>query len=159
MYFSCMQGERYTINSFFELESTRLYEILRLRSEVFVVEQNCVYQDLDGLDQASLHVCEWQNDKLLAYSRLLAPGVDFDDASAIGRIITCPSVRRKGHGRPLIEWSIKACEERWPSVSIKLHAQTYLLEFYATFGFERYGEEFLEDGLPHCFMERPASGS
>lgn len=152
-----MQAEKYAIHSFSELSTGQLYEILRLRSEVFVVEQDCVYQDMDGLDQSSLHVCEWKKDRLIAYTRLLAPSVDFEDASAIGRIITCPSVRRKGHGRPIIERSIKACEARWPSYPIKIHAQTYLLDFYETFGFVAYGEEFLEDGLPHRFMERPIS--
>ncbi len=149
-----MQGHRYTLSSFAALSTSQLYEILRLRSEVFVVEQDCVYQDMDGLDQASLHVCEWNGGKLLAYTRLLAPGVDFEGASAIGRIITCPSVRRKGHGRPIIQESIAECLRRWPTAPIKLHAQTYLLAFYEEFGFKAYGEEFLEDGLPHHFMER-----
>ncbi|MFK8056980.1 MAG: GNAT family N-acetyltransferase [Saprospiraceae bacterium] len=150
-----MQGPRYTLSTFAELSATQLYEILRLRSEVFVVEQNCVYQDMDGLDLSSLHLCEWDGPKLLAYTRLIGPGVDFEDASAIGRIITCPSVRRKGHGRPIILESIKECEKHWPLVPIKLHAQSYLLKFYGEFGFKPYGEEFLEDGLPHFFMELP----
>jgi len=153
-----MQGNKYKLSSFKELNTTQLYEILRLRSEVFVVEQDCVYQDMDGLDLNSLHLCEWQGGKLLAYTRLLAPKVDFDDASAIGRIITCPSVRRKGHGRPIIQESISTCERLWPSFPIKLHAQTYLLGLYGEFGFKPYGEEFLEDGLPHYFMERAAKG-
>lgn len=150
-----MQGHQYTLSSFSELSTAQLYEILRLRSEVFVVEQDCVYQDMDGLDQSSLHLCEWDEHKLLAYTRLLAPGVDFEDAAAIGRIITRPSVRRKGHGRPIIQASIAECKRRWPEAPIKIHAQTYLLEFYGEFGFKPYGEEFLEDGLPHHFMERP----
>lgn len=114
-----------------------------------------MYQDLDGLDHSSLHLCEWQGSDLLAYTRLLAPGLDFNDASAIGRIITSPKVRRNGHGRPIIMESIKICNQRWPSSPIKIHAQTYLLEFYQEFGFSTYGEEFLEDGIPHYFMERP----
>lgn len=157
MYLASMQGRKYQLRSFSELSANQLYEILRLRSEVFVVEQDCVYQDLDGLDQASLHLCEWHGSDLLAYTRLLAPGVDFKDASAIGRIITSPSVRRNGHGRPIVAESIKICEEQWPSFPIKLHAQTYLLKFYREFGFEPYGDEFLEDGLPHFFMERRAN--
>jgi len=151
-----MQGHHYTLCSFDELSNTQLYEILKLRSEVFVVEQNCVYQDLDGLDHSSLHMCHWDGKTLLAYTRLLAPGTDFEDASAIGRIITSPSVRRKGYGRPIVLKSIEECESRWPASPIKLHAQTYLLDFYGAFGFKPYGKEFLEDGLPHYFMERPA---
>jgi len=150
-----MQGT-YTLSSFEELSNTQLYEILRLRNEVFVVEQNCAYQDLDELDQTSLHLCHWVEDKLIAYTRLLSPGADFQEASAIGRIITNASVRRKGFGRPIIWRSIEECENRWPKASIKIHAQSYLLDFYREFGFEPYGEEFLEDGLPHYFMERPA---
>jgi len=151
-----MQG-MYTLSSFEELSNLQLYEILKLRSEVFVVEQECAYQDLDGLDQSSLHLCQWDGIKLLAYTRLLSPGMDFEDASAIGRIITSPSVRRKGFGRPIIERSIEECEKRWPRTPIKIHAQTYLLDFYREFGFKPYGEEFLEDGLPHYFMEKPVS--
>ncbi len=150
-----MQGPQYQLSSFAELSTSQLYEILKLRSEVFVVEQDCVYQDMDGLDQSSLHLCQWQDSELLAYTRLLAPGLDFDDACAIGRIITSPKVRRKGYGRPILHESIRICEQRWPSTPIKLHAQTYLLDFYREFGFSTYGDEFLEDGIPHFFMERP----
>ena len=152
-----MQGHRYTLSSFEELSTDQLYQILKLRSEVFVVEQNCAYQDIDNLDQASLHLCAWKGKRLLAYTRLLAPGVDFEDASAIGRIVTSPAVRRKGFGRPIIERSIAECQSRWPTAPIKIHAQSYLLKFYEEFGFKPYGEEFLEDGLPHFFMERPVS--
>ena len=150
-----MQGQLYQLSPFAELTTNQLYEILKLRSEVFVVEQDCVYQDLDGLDQSSLHLCQWQDSILVAYTRLLAPGVDFDDACAIGRIITSPKVRRKGYGRPILQKSINVCEQLWPTIPIKLHAQTYLLDFYREFGFSTYGEEFLEDGIPHYFMERP----
>ena len=139
---------------FDELSVTDLYALLRLRAEVFVVEQDCAYQDIDGLDGESLHLLYTFGDDLVAYARVLPPGLDFADASAIGRVVTAPAYRRRGLGRPLMREAVACCERLHPGHPIKLHAQTYLLAFYREFGFEPYGEEFLEDGLPHYFMER-----
>lgn len=147
----------YKLEPFDKLSSRELYAILQLRSEVFVVEQNCAYQDLDDLDPDCLHFSIWGNQVLLAYARLLPPGLDFTDSSAIGRVITKASVRGKGVGKDLMLKAIHHCETLWPGSDIKLHAQTYLLQFYRNFGFTGYGEEFLEDGLPHFFMRRPGA--
>ena len=148
---------RESLQSFDELSVGELYAVLQLRAAVFVVEQECAYQDLDGLDQASLHFGLWSDaGALLAYTRLLPPGLDFADSAAIGRVISAPTVRRTGLGRRHFAASIKLCERLWPGAAIRLHAQSYLLDFYAGFGFVAYGEEFLEDGLPHRYMVRHA---
>lgn len=146
----------FALKTFEELSNLELYEILRLRAEVFVVEQNCAYQDLDDLDSRSLHLTQRIDGFLVGYTRILYPGLDFEDACAIGRVITSPKFRRQGYGRPLMQESIRICKEQWPSFPIKIHAQSYLLAFYGSFGFEPYGEEFLEDGLPHWFMQLSA---
>ena len=149
-------GVTYQLRRFDGLSPRELYGVLRLRAEVFVVEQACAYQDLDGLDDRSLHLTQHGPDRLTGYARLLPPGLDFADACAIGRIVTAPAVRRRGLGRPLVARAIAECVARWPQRPIKLHAQTYLLDFYGEFGFRPYGEEFLEDGLPHYHMARAA---
>ncbi len=151
-----MEQASFLLSTFTELESARLYDLLRLRAEVFVVEQNCVYNDIDGLDQHCLHLEQLVDDQLVGYARLLPPKIDFADACAIGRVVTAPKVRRQGYGVQLMEASIQVCHQLWPAYPIKLHAQSYLLRFYARFGFRAYGEEFLEDGIPHYFMELPS---
>ena len=147
----------FTVKQFDELTTTELYQILKLRSEVFVVEQNCVYLDQDDLDFNSYHLMQQVDGLFVGYTRLLPPGLDFEDAAAIGRVITAPKLRRKGYGRPLMKESIRICRDLWPERSIKIHAQSYLLNFYREFGFNTYGSEFLEDGIPHWFMELPAA--
>ena len=146
----------YRLSSFEQLTTAELYAVLALRAEVFVVEQACAYQDLDGLDQAAIHLTQYVGDALTGYTRLLAPGTDFEHACAIGRVVTAPTHRRRGYGRPLMRASIAECHRRWPGSDIDIHAQTYLLSFYRGFGFRPYGEEFLEDGLPHHFMRLAA---
>jgi len=139
------------IKSFNELSITELYQILRLRSEVFVVEQDCVYQDIDNKDQKALHVFITDNDKVVAYTRLFTAGDYFDEAS-IGRVIVAVSHRKKGLGHILIKASIKAIEEYFNSSKITISAQTYLKQFYESHRFIKEGDEYLEDGLPHIKM-------
>lgn len=145
------------IVAFDALGVERLYEVLRLRSAVFVVEQDCVYQDLDGLDQDALHVLTTDQRGLVAYTRLLAPQhahqeSDHAGGCAIGRVIVSAQARGVGHGRAIMQVSIGECQRRWPGVDIVLHAQSYLLDFYGSLGFVVEGEEFLEDGIPHRVM-------
>lgn len=137
--------------SFEELNTRELYAILQLRSEVFVVEQNCVYQDMDGKDQQSAHLMAWHNDKLVAYTRLVPPGVSFSEAS-IGRVITSPFYRGLGIGITLLEKSIEQILATYQTNTIRIGAQLYLKKFYEGFGFVAEGEEFLEDGIPHIEM-------
>lgn len=140
--------------AFDELSIHELYAILRLRTEVFVVEQNCVFQDMDNKDQSSYHVCCWQDGQLIAYTRLVPAGVSYEEAS-IGRVITAPSARRTGAGKELMQYSIKKLYELWGKQSIKLGAQLYLKKFYESFGFEQTSGIYIEDGIPHIEMLFP----
>ena len=134
-----------------ELSTERLYAILALRAEVFVVEQNCPYQDVDGKDIQSSHVCGYsENGELCAYARLVMPGVSYDEWS-IGRVITSPRVRRTGAGEELMRTCMDYFEARKIS-AVRISAQSYLHDFYTKFGFIQVSEEYLEDDIPHMEM-------
>jgi len=143
----------WTIKRFDELTLDELYNILQLRNEVFIVEQNCVYKDLDGKDRSAWHLMAVENDRLVAYTRILPPGVSYNDA-AIGRVVTSSLKRRSGLGRELMKRSIEACRIFFGKTSITLSAQVYLQSFYESFGFMPVGEEYLDDGIPHIKMSR-----
>ena len=138
---------------FHELTAAQLYEILALRSAVFVVEQNCVYQDPDGYDPNALHLMGHRDNNLLCYTRLLAPGVKYEGAS-IGRVITNTAARGTGLGKQLMTESIKACENHWPGSPISISAQQYLEKFYFELGFKAETDPYMEDGIPHIKMIR-----
>ncbi|MDC6365180.1 MULTISPECIES: GNAT family N-acetyltransferase [Flavobacteriaceae] len=140
-----------TIKTFNELSNTELYQILRLRSEVFVVEQNCVYQDLDNKDQKAMHVLGKKDGELVAYTRVFAPG-DYFKNTSIGRVVVAPNQRKYGFGKEIMQETLTAIEEKDPKTPIEISAQSYLLKFYGTLGFESFGEEYLEDGIPHVRM-------
>ncbi|WP_341224666.1 GNAT family N-acetyltransferase [uncultured Arcticibacterium sp.] len=138
-----------------ELTLDELYEILALRSKVFVVEQNCVYQDIDFKDQMALHILGKNEDgKLLAYTRLFDLNQYFDGFTAIGRVITHPEFRKYGFGGDLMQKSIEKCQEIYGNYPIKIGAQKYLTKFYGALGFKEIGEDYIEDGIPHCIMIR-----
>ncbi len=145
---------RWTLQQFSELTNSDLYELLKLRSAIFVVEQNCVFPDMDDKDYSSYHLCGWDNDKLVAYTRLLPPGLAYENCS-IGRVVTAASVRRQGVGRLLLKKSIEACQQLFSSRDIEIGAQLYLEQFYGSFQFKREGEVYLEDGIDHIHMRRP----
>ena len=134
-----------------ELHKNALYEILSLRSEIFVVEQDCVYQDIDFKDQKAFHVCGYKNEKLVAYTRVFGPGSYFDIPS-IGRVLVRQNERKYGFGHQIIEESIVLINKEYGPVNIEISAQTYLLNFYRYHGFKTLGEEYLEDGIPHNRM-------
>jgi ElaA protein len=136
---------------FDELTPHELYSILQLRNEVFVVEQNCVFQDADDKDQASHHLLGYNNKKLVAYTRLVPPGVIYSEMS-IGRVVTSPSVRRFGAGKGLMQQSIAKICSLFGNNVIKIGAQLYLKKFYEGFGFSQVGEGYIEDGIPHIYM-------
>ena len=138
---------------FSELNTTELYEILQLRSEVFVVEQDCVYQDIDFKDQKSLHIIGYKNNKIVAYTRIFKPGDYFDNAS-IGRVLVVASERKYGLGHELMKASITAIKKHFKVTKITVSAQKYLKIFYETHLFTQIGEEYLEDGIPHIRMDR-----
>ena len=142
---------------FEELSLKELYEIGRLRQEVFVLEQNCPYVDFDGKDYFCYHLMGMDDlGKLVAYSRIVPQGVSYDDYVSIGRVITSETVRRSGLGQALMQESIEACEKIFGIRDIKIGAQSYLLKFYNSLGFESNGIDYLEDGIPHTEMIRKA---
>ncbi|WP_028891615.1 GNAT family N-acetyltransferase [Tenacibaculum sp. 47A_GOM-205m] len=142
-----------TVKKFQELTTSELYEILQLRSEVFVVEQDCVYQDIDGKDLKALHVLGAKEGKIIAYTRLFNSGEYFDTPS-IGRVVVKESERKYGYGHDLIKASIKAIVYNYNETTITISAQTYLQKFYESHGFKQIGEGYLEDGIPHIRMVR-----
>jgi ElaA protein len=144
------------LKKFNELEVDELYAILQLRSDVFIVEQNCIYQDVDGKDQAAWHLMGTDGPELTAYSRILPPGISYSDPS-IGRVVTLSSKRRSGLGRELMNVSIAECENLFGKTPITLGAQSYLIHFYESLGFLTVGDQYLEDGIPHIRMTRKAS--
>lgn len=137
---------------FFEsLTPAELYAILRLRSEVFVVEQNCVFLDMDNKDQFCYHLMGWDEDRLVASTRLIAPGKVYPQMS-IGRVVTSPAYRNTGAGRKLMIQSIERCYELFGKGPIKIGAQFYLKKFYASLGFVQTGNIYLEDDIEHIEM-------
>ncbi|MFS4492715.1 GNAT family N-acetyltransferase [Maribacter sp. 2308TA10-17] len=141
------------VKTFDELTANELYDLLQLRSEIFVVEQDCVYQDLDGKDQKALHVLGIKNDKIVAYTRIFKAG-DYLAQASIGRVLVKKHEREHGYGVDIMKASIKAVEENFSETSIALSAQTYLKRFYNSLGFVEKGGEYLEDGIPHVMMVR-----
>ncbi|MCF6169018.1 GNAT family N-acetyltransferase [Lutibacter sp.] len=139
------------IKSFSELTTKELYKILQLRSEVFVVEQNCVYQDIDAKDQKALHVIGYKNNNIIAYTRIFKPGDYFLEAS-IGRVVVKQTERKFNYGHQIVKASIKAIKTNFKETTIKISAQTYLKKFYESHNFKQIGDEYLEDGIPHIAM-------
>jgi len=139
------------IKSFSELNTNELYQILQLRAEVFVVEQNCVYQDVDGKDQKSLHVFGTKNNKIVTYTRIFKPGDYFKNAS-IGRVVVVASERKYGFGHDVMKVSILAIKNYFKEDIITISAQVYLKKFYESHGFYQVGKDYLEDGIPHIEM-------
>lgn len=141
------------VNKFNELNTATLYDILQLRSEIFVVEQDCVYQDLDGKDQKALHIIGKKSNKVVAYTRVFGSG-DYFDCASIGRVVVAKEQRKYGYGKVIMNASIKVVKEHLKENTIKISAQTYLKKFYNDLGFKEFGEEYLEDGIPHVAMRR-----
>lgn len=168
----------WSVKAFDALSLAELYALLRLRSEVFVVEQNCVFQDMDNSDTLALHVLGWaaadagdgqagpEVDKgaglatpqppLLACARCFGPGVKFSEAS-IGRVVTAASARGIGLGHALMRAALDAVHDRWGAQPIRIGAQAHLQAFYEQHGFVREGEPYIEDGIPHIEMLRTAT--
>ena len=139
------------IKTFKELSTEELHDILQLRSEVFVVEQNCVYQDIDGKDKDALHVIGRKKRHLVAYTRCFAPGFYFKDAS-IGRVVVTNKERKNKYGDKIMKASIQAIQTHYQTQQISLSAQTHLKKFYKNHGCSQVGEGYLEDGIPHIMM-------
>jgi len=141
--------------AFEDLQVSELYEVLRLRSEVFVVEQQCLFQDMDGADPQAMHLLGVQHGELQAYARCFEAGIKFPEAS-LGRVLTRPSARGTGLGHALVAQAISAIRQVWGPQPIRIGAQMQLAGFYAKHGFEDVGKTYLEDGIAHLEMLRPA---
>ena len=140
---------RWHEHTFAELSTAQLYALMVLRGRVFIVEQNCVYNDADGADPHCRHIWATEGDAIVAYCRVVPPGVKYPEAS-IGRVLTAPEARGTGAGRELMRRAIAACGEQ----RIRIGAQAYLTTFYGELGFVVDGEIYDEDGIPHVQMVR-----
>ncbi len=139
------------IKEFNQLSVSQLYDMLQLRSEVFVVEQDCVYQDIDYKDQKALHVLGYSDENLVAYTRIFKPN-DYFVLASIGRVVVKKERRNSQLGHDIMTASIKTIETQFQETRIKISAQTYLKNFYNNLGFYETGENYLEDGIPHMAM-------
>ncbi len=143
----------WNVGSFQELTAIQLYRILKVRSEVFVVEQNCPYLDTDGLDPVAIHLWAEVDGEVAAYCRIFGPGIKYSDCS-IGRVVTAEKFRRMNYGKILMKLAVDVVAHRFSTSEIRISAQDYLLDFYSGFGFQDTGKKYLEDNIPHSEMFR-----
>lgn len=145
------------VAGFSQLDSYTVYAMLQLRVDVFVVEQNCPYPELDNKDlhPQTRHILLKKGDKILAYARVLAPGVSYENSPALGRICVSQTARRLALGRGLMDKALDVASSCWPDLEIRISAQCYLQRFYESFGFIACSEPYLEDDIPHLEMARP----
>ncbi len=146
-------GINWVLKEFGALTPHELYAILQLRNQVFVVEQNCVFQDADNKDQLSYHLAGWDNGELVGYTRIVPPGTAYAEAS-IGRVVTSSGNRRSGTGKELMKESIARLFNLFGPCAIRIGAQLYLKDFYSSFGFQQTGAVYQEDGIDHIVMIR-----
>lgn len=146
------QEIKWLIAKFDELTRRQIHDLFKIRQDVFILEQNCIYQDFDGLDFDSDHVLGFENDNLVAYARVTKPGTRYPELS-IGRVITAKSHRRTGLGKDLMTNTLAFMQKKWPNENIRIMAQAYLENFYQSFGFQTVSPEpFIAEGLPHIEM-------
>jgi ElaA protein len=146
------------LSSFDALTPQQIYAILAARNAVFVVEQTCPYQDMDGLDAGAMHLTAWHGTEVAAYLRIIDPGIKFAERS-IGRVLTTSAFRGTGLGRELLKRALEYVDQTFPKESVRLGAQAHLQSFYAFFGFEKASDLYMEDGIPHVEMLRVARGA
>ena len=139
------------VKTFSQLTTKELYDLLQLRSEVFVVEQDCVYQDIDGKDQKALHVLGFKDEVLVGYTRIFKPG-DYFELASIGRVVVKENERKHKYGYDIMDASIKTIKDVFKTTDIKISAQCYLKRFYNNLQFFEVGNQYLEDGIPHIAM-------
>lgn len=144
---------RWRFASFEELSAREVHDLLQARAAVFVVEQDCVFQDVDGVDPACWHLLGMRGGALVAYCRLVPPGAKYPEPS-IGRVLTAEAARRGGAGRALMAEALAHAGRLWPGQAIRIGAQHYLERFYGTFGFVQASDPYDEDGIPHIEMVR-----
>lgn len=149
-----MKTEHWQVKRFTQLSNNELYDALKLRIDVFVVEQSCFYPDLDDLDRhpETLHLFSYHENRMVAYLRILPKGLSYLDYPSIGRVVISPNARGTGLGHKLMGEALKTCHHYYPDQQIKISAQEHLETFYGHHGFERASEMYLEDGIPHIAM-------
>ena len=135
------------------LSARAFHAAIALREAVFIVEQNCVFQDADSLDLQCWHLLAWSGNDLAAYLRVVDPGAKYEEAS-LGRVVNAKAFRGQGVGQALMTEALKRCDATWPGQPNRIGAQQYLLKFYQGFGFEQVSETYIEDGIPHIEMLR-----
>lgn len=143
---------RLHIRSFSALSNSELYSIMKIRQEVFIVEQNCPYLDADDKDQVSHHLWLNLNEQVVAYCRVLPPDISYEGYTSIGRVVSHRLYRKAGLGQRMMRFAIDFAKGTWPEKPIKISAQCYLEAFYGSFGFRPVGTAFLEDDIPHIAM-------
>ncbi|MDQ0592146.1 ElaA protein [Chryseobacterium ginsenosidimutans] len=141
------------IKTFEEFTVSELYAVLKARIDVFVIEQNCPYPDLDNYDQKAIHIWAEENGDVLAYCRIFDKGIKYNETS-LGRVLTTEKARGKSLGKLLIKYAVEIIENRFYTSEIRISAQDYLLKFYSDFGFVDTGKKYLEDDIPHTEMLR-----
>lgn len=151
-----MPNVQWQMSSFDALSASTLYDLLALRTAVFIVEQNCPYQDIDQKDRLAWHILAHLNDQLVATARILPPQTSYDGACSIGRVCSAGAHRGKDLGRQLMAFAVSKCETLFPKYPIRIGAQQYLEKFYQQFGFATDSDPYLEDGIWHIEMQRPA---
>jgi len=142
----------FIVKSFGELNTHQLYAILQLREEVFIIEQNAIYKDLDDKDQKSKHLLGFHEDKLIAYARLIPDGISYPKFASIGRVVLAKPFRKNKYGTLLMQEAMQKLDLLFPDTPVKISAQSYLIPFYQKFGFVVNSEEYIEDHLPHTEM-------
>ena len=145
----------WTVSAFAELDARDVHDVLRLRQDVFIIEQDCIFHEIDGRDPLALHLLGRRDGRLVAYARIFAPGILGPEAS-IGRIATDPSVRGTGLGHALFREALGITERIAPDAPIRLAAQAHLERFYGAYGFVGIGDRYMDDGIVHLDMLRPA---
>ena len=147
---------KFYVKKYEDLNLDEAHDLFALRSEIFVVEQNCVYQDIDGKDKNAVHIIGKKENEIIAYARMLNRGESYNDFISIGRVLVKKKSRGKSLGHQLIAFCIKFLETNYPKCSIKISAQTHLEKFYYKHGFKKRGASYLEDGIPHIEMLKEA---
>ena len=148
---SSMSNIHWFVHSFEEMSNLQLHEVWKLRQAVFIVEQNCPYMDIDGIDPMCHHIQGYIDQSLSCYARLIPPN---NDIAKIGRVIVSPAYRHNGLGSILMQESERWMRQNWSMTTIQLDAQSHLLRFYQNLGYSSTGHEFLEDGIPHTRMKK-----
>ena len=143
---------RFLLKKYSDLSAEESFRLLKLRQDVFIIEQNCIYPDIDGSDTDALHLLLFTDGALAAYSRIFAPGIKFKDASSIGRIVVDQKYRGTDVGRALIQESIRVCKKHYPETSIRIEAQAALKEYYEQYGFSAEGGIYVVDDIDHIQM-------